>query len=213
MQILLADDHALFRSGIRLVLAELDPSMVVTEAGTHDEAIAALRAQKVDLILTDLVMPGMRQDTGIAEYKSLCPDVPIIVVSMLDSASDIRRAVDAGATGFIPKSSTPKIMMEAIKLVLAGGIYLPPSVLVAEQAGEPASEPKATPPVRQLTERQRDVLGELALGKSNKEIAQSLNLSEATVKVHVAAIMRVLDVRNRTQAVMAAAQFGLLPPT
>ncbi len=213
MRILLADDHTLFRSGLRLVLAELADNMEIVEAGTHDEAIAALSSGLFDVVLTDLLMPGMSQETGIGDLKARQPDAPIIVISMLDSPAEIRRAVDAGATGFIPKSSTSQVMIEAIKLVLAGGTYLPPAILQSHTE-DPSDESRsqATPaPHRHLTDRQKAVLAELARGKSNKEIAQSLNLSEATVKVHVAAIMRVLDVRNRTQAVLAATQMGLLP--
>lgn len=212
MKILLADDHTLFRSGIRLVLAELDATVDIVEAGNRDEAIAALNADSFDLVLTDLLMPGMEQGSGIADMRAASPDVPVVVISQLDNPTDIRRAVEAGASGFIPKSSTSQIMIEAIKLVLAGGVYLPPALLETSRsdgAGDEARLPGA--PHRHLTDRQRAVLAELAMGKSNKEIAQSLNLSEATVKVHVAAIMRVLDVRNRTQAVLAATQYGLLP--
>ena len=129
MKILLADDHTLFRSGMRLVLAELDSEVEIVEAGTREEAVATLESEPVDLVLTDLLMPGMDQDTGVARLKAANPDAPIIVVSMLESPSDIRRAVDSGATGFIPKSSTSQVMIEAIKLVLAGGVYLPPSLL------------------------------------------------------------------------------------
>lgn len=214
MKILLADDHVLFRSGLSLVLAELDDTIEIVEAGSRDEAIGAAQKNSFDLILTDLLMPGMDRIAGVAELKAAYPDVPLIVVSMLDNRNDIRRALDAGAMGFIPKSSTPRVMIEAIKLVMAGGVYLPPSVLIEETGGEGSEGGKpGSPPSKHLTERQRAVLAELAMGKSNKEIAQSLHLSEATVKVHLAAIMRVLDVRNRTQAVIAAEEFGLLPPT
>jgi len=214
MKILLADDHVLFRSGLSLVLAELDDTIEIVEAGTRDEAVGAARQHTFDLILTDLLMPGMDRIAGVSELKAAYPEVPLIVVSMLDNRNDIRRALEAGAMGFIPKSSTPRVMIEAIKLVMAGGVYLPPSVLIEETSGEPGEGGKpGSPPSKHLTERQRAVLAELAMGKSNKEIAQSLHLSEATVKVHLAAIMRVLDVRNRTQAVIAAEEFGLLPPT
>jgi len=214
MRILLVDDHALFRSGLRHVLADLDPELEIDEAGSRDEALQAMEARQFDLVLTDLLMPGMDKASGIAAFKARFPKAPIIVISMLDGPTDIRAAVAAGATGFIPKSSTPEIMIEAIRLVLAGGVYLPPAVLHIDPpapAGEAGASRPLGPSGKQLTERQKAVLAELAQGKSNKEIAQSLNLSEATVKVHLAAIMRSLDVRNRTQAVLTATDLGLLP--
>ncbi len=199
---------------MRYLLSELDHTIEITEASSKAEAIEALTHQDYDLVLTDLLMPGMTQENGVATLKSLKPETPIVVVSMLDGASDVRTAVAAGAAGFIPKSTTPEIMIEAIKLVLSGGVYLPPTILRAEASAHAVNDTRAEAPrMKQLSRRQSAVLAELVLGKSNKEIAYSLNLSEATVKVHIAAIMRALNAQNRTQAVLAAVQHGLLPQT
>ncbi len=210
MRILLADDHVLFRSGMRYILAELDPEVTIQEVGSGEDVVRAAREQTYDLVLMDMLMPGMNQCDVIITLKDLQPDLPIVIVSMLDSPGVIRSAVAAGASGFIPKTSTSEIMTEAIRLVLAGGVYLPPAVLGPEEEGRGDDEVGSLPQDAHLTRQQRAVLAELSLGKSNKEIAQSLSISEATVKVHLAAIMRTLKVRNRTQVVLAARQHNLL---
>ncbi|MBF0563523.1 MAG: response regulator transcription factor [Alphaproteobacteria bacterium] len=211
MNILLADDHVLFRSGMRYILAELGEDMEIDEVGTGEELVAAARKNSYDLVLMDMLMPGMNQCDVITTIKDLHPSLPIIIISMLDSSSVIRSAVAAGASGFIPKTSTSEIMTEAIRLVLAGGVYLPPAVLGPEGEGrQDEDSPASSLSDAHLTRQQRAVLAELSLGKSNKEIAQSLAISEATVKVHLAAIMRTLKVRNRTQVVLAAREHNLL---
>ena len=211
MKILLADDHVLFRSGMRYILADLDSDVTIQEVGSGDELLRAARECSYDLVLMDMLMPGMNQCDVITALKDIQPELPIIIVSMLDSPSIIRSTVAAGASGFIPKTSTSEIMTEAIRLVLAGGVYLPPSVLGSHEEGRHDDDITVAVPLdAHLTRQQRAVLAELSLGKSNKEIAQSLAISEATVKVHLAAIMRTLKVRNRTQVVLAAKQHNLL---
>jgi len=211
MRILLADDHVLFRSGMRYILADLVPDVTIQEVGSGEDLVRAAREQAYDLVLMDMLMPGMNQYDVIGTIKDLQPELPIVIISMLDSPGIIRSAVAAGASGFIPKTSTSEIMTEAIRLVLAGGVYLPPAVLGPEEDSRPEEEEMPAVPVdTHLTRQQRAVLAELSLGKSNKEIAQSLAISEATVKVHLAAIMRTLKVRNRTQVVLAAKQHNLL---
>ena len=212
MNILLADDHVLFRSGMRYILAEFGADVDIHEVGSGEELLEAARTRSFDLVLMDMMMPGMNQGDVIGMIRSLHPTLPIVIVSMLDSPGVIRGAVASGASGFIPKTSTPSLMTEAIRLVLAGGIYLPPAVLAAEEAVKPeeGGMPGLLPSDARLTRQQRAVLAELSVGKSNKEIAQSLSISEATVKVHLAAIMRTLKVHNRTQVVLAAKQHNLL---
>ena len=122
MRILLADDHVLFRSGMRYILADLDTEVIIQEVGSGDELVQAARDQSYDLVLMDMLMPGMTQRDVIGTIKGLQPELPIIIISMLDSPSVIRSAVAAGASGFIPKTSTSEIMTEAIRLVLAGGV-------------------------------------------------------------------------------------------
>jgi DNA-binding NarL/FixJ family response regulator len=212
LKVLLADDHALFRGGMRYLLSEFDRDVQASEASSFAEAVSVLNQQDFDLIFIDLVMPGMDQMQGIQSLRELRPTTPIIVVSMLDSAEDIRRAINAGAIGFIPKSSSPEVMLKAIELILSGGTYLPPAVLGpgADGHADRVEQPTLTTDAK-LTPRQTTVLEKLALGKSNKEIANELHLSEVTVKVHIGAIMRALNVRNRTQAVLAAVRHGLIP--
>ena len=211
MNILLADDHVLFRSGMRYILAEFGSDVDIHEVGSGEELLEAARSRSFDLVLMDMLMPGMNQGDVIGMIRALHPKLPIVIVSMLDSPGVIRGAVASGASGFIPKTSTPSLMTEAIRLVLAGGVYLPPAVLAVEEdakAEDAGSSP--LPPDARLTRQQRAVLAELSVGKSNNEIAQSLSISEATVKVHLAAIMRTLKVHNRTQVVLAAKQHNLL---
>ena len=211
MNILLADDHVLFRSGMRYILAEFGADVAIHEVGSGEELLEAARTRSFDLVLMDMMMPGMNQGDVIGMIRALHPTLPIVIVSMLDSPGVIRGAVASGASGFIPKTSTPSLMTEAIRLVLAGGIYLPPAVLAAEEVVKPEEGgAPGLPSDARLTRQQRAVLAELSVGKSNKEIAQSLSISEATVKVHLAAIMRTLKVHNRTQVVLAARQHNLL---
>lgn len=211
MNILLADDHVLFRSGMRYILAEFGSDIDIHEVGSGEELLEAARSRSFDLVLMDMLMPGMNQGDVIGMIRALHPKLPIVIVSMLDSPGVIRGAVASGASGFIPKTSTPSLMTEAIRLVLAGGVYLPPAVLAVEEDTKPEDAgPSPLPPDARLTRQQRAVLAELSVGKSNKEIAQSLSISEATVKVHLAAIMRTLKVHNRTQVVLAAKQHNLL---
>ena len=211
MNILLADDHVLFRSGMRYILAEFGSDVDIHEVGSGEELLEAARSRSFDLVLMDMLMPGMNQGDVIGMIRALHPKLPIVIVSMLDSPGVIRGAVASGASGFIPKTSTPSLMTEAIRLVLAGGVYLPPAVLaVEEDAKAEDAGYSPLPPDARLTRQQRAVLAELSVGKSNKEIAQSLSISEATVKVHLAAIMRTLKVHNRTQVVLAARQHNLL---
>ncbi len=203
MRILLVDDHALFRSGMLHLLSEMDAAVEMVEAGSWDEAKAALQGQTYDLIITDLVMPGMKGDEAVSALRENAAETPIVVVSMIERNAEVRSAIAAGANGFIPKATSPDILLEALRIVMRGGTYLPPSLLNVDQ-DLPSENDRQNGVVRQLSRRQGQVLNELAQGKSNKEIAYSLGLSEATVKVHIAAIMRALKAQNRTQAVLAA---------
>jgi DNA-binding NarL/FixJ family response regulator len=211
LRILLADDHALFLAGMRYMLEGLRRPVDLTEAESYDQVIAALSQHGYDLIMLDLLMPGMDGSNAIAAIREITPTTPIAIVSMLDSSADIRKAMAAGATGFIPKSSPPEVMLKAVELILSGGVYLPPAALGLTTVAHPEKPEEAPEPRNKLlTARQGMVLGELALGKSNKEIARALSLSEATVKVHVTAIMKALNAHNRTQAVIAAVDMGLV---
>ncbi|KAA0581328.1 response regulator transcription factor [Azospirillum sp. B21] len=209
MKILIGDDHLLFREGLRRLLEQLQGDASFVEAGTFDEVLDQCRAGSTfDIILMDLHMPNWPGFDGLREIQALQPGVPVVVISASEALGDIRGALDHGATGYIPKSSSVKVMMGALNLVFSGGIYLPPGALTASMDAAPR---RRTVEVADrsagygLTQRQREVLECLRLGKSNKQIAYELGLSEGTVKIHVTAIFKSLGVKNRTQAVIAAA--------
>ena len=204
LQVLIADDHGLFRAGLIHLIEELAERVTVVEANSLDEAIARIDPLATpDLMLVDLMMPGMGEGAaGIRRLRQIAPDTPLVVLSAKNQAGDVRQAIEAGALGFIPKSSSPDIMLHGLRLVLSGGIYLP-----AEVMGSPAAasaERPAGPDGRQLTARQREILTLLSEGCSNKEIARRLGVAAGTVKVHVSQILRALGVENRTQAAAAA---------
>jgi len=209
MKILIGDDHLLFREGLRRLLEQLHSEAVFIEAGTFGEVVEQCRAGgSFDVVLMDLHMPGWPGFDGLREVQSLQPGVPVVVISASESLADIRGALDHGATGYIPKSSSVKVMMGALNLVFSGGIYVPPGALSG--AAEVAPRRRSLDIADRssgygLTQRQREVLECLRAGKSNKQIAYELGLSEGTVKIHVTAIFKSLGVKNRTQAVIAAA--------
>jgi DNA-binding NarL/FixJ family response regulator len=214
MRILIGDDHLLFREGLRRLLEQLSADATFMDASTFDEALKLVQNhdEVFDLILIDLQMPGWPGFSGLEQVCTTACDTPVVVVSASESQSDVRNSLDAGAAGFIPKSSSVKIMLSALNLVFSGGIYLPPSAIHADVAA------KATPVSHdsdhngdrgtghQLTQRQWEVLNCLREGKSNKQIAYELGLSEGTVKIHVTAIFKSLGVKNRTQAVIVASE-------
>jgi len=213
MKILIADDHELFRDGLRHVLDQLGGPLTIVEASDFRQAIEIVeRERDIDIVLLDLSMPGMVWSEGLQRLKETAPDqVPIIILSASDDRRHVLQAVNLGAAGFIPKTSSSRVMLSALKLVLSGGVYLPPALL--EQGGPSDSGPLASESaVSFLTPRQREVLALLGQGKSNKEIARVLQLAEGTVKLHVTAILKALNVNNRTRAVVAASQLGLTTP-
>lgn len=205
MRILIADDHALFRDGLRHILYEIDKDAEVVEASDFDEVEEQI-SDDYDLVLLDLNMPGRNPTDGVAAVRAAAPTTPLIVVSANDTRKDISDAMRAGASGFLPKTSNADAMIDAIRRVLTGHVYLPPEDLIKNP---PAPSDGSDPRLARLTNRQREVLRLLAQGKSNKEIAKMLNLVEGTVKVHVTAILRAMNVNNRTHAVILAAQLGL----
>ena len=214
MKILIADDHELFRDGLRLVLGQFEGPPTIVEASDFPEAIAAVqRDADIEIVLLDLTMPGMSWTDGLARLKSLVPaTVPVIVLSASDDRRHVLQAVNMGAAGFIPKTSSSRVMLSALKLVLSGGVYLPLALLDqggTDSDGLPVADVAA---LASLTPRQKDVLALLGQGKSNKEIARTLELAEGTVKLHVTAILKSLNVNNRTRAVVAAAHLGLTVP-
>lgn len=215
MRILLADDHSLFREGLLHVLKELGTEPDVVQAADYPGAIeTAERNPDLDLALLDLNMPGMDGLTGVRTFRNKFPLLPVIVLSASESPDDVKHALDSGVLGYIPKSSTAPVMLSAIKLVLAGGVYLPSLLLghegvVGDHALSRAPAESQKSNTRGLTERQLQVLALLAEGKPNKLIARTLDITEGTVKIHLAAIFQALGVRNRTEAVIVAQDMDL----
>jgi len=219
MKILIADDHRLVIEAVKAKLSELEPGIEFVLAMSVDELLAGA-TDELDLALIDLNMPGADGQAHIDEIRRRHPAVPVIVLSGYEDPAIMRSALERGVLGFIPKAYSPEVMLSAVRLVLAGGVYVPPMMLtalppgiVAGVAPGPAGEPRAaaTPPSQTLehlrsvlTERQVEVLQLLSQGKPNKLIGRSLGISEGTVKIHLAAIFRALNVRNRTEAVVAA---------
>jgi DNA-binding NarL/FixJ family response regulator len=216
MKILIVDDHALIREALRGVLQELKPEAGVIDASSCREALqlAQANAGELDLVLFDLGLPdGDGLDT-LSELRDLYPAVAIVVLSASKDRDSVTKALDLGALGFIPKSASRAVMVSALQLVFAGGIYVPPEILQRPQQATksasmsaPVSAPMS-PAELGLTERQIDVLALMMQGKSNKAVCRELDLAEATVKNHVTAILRVLKVTNRTEAVIAVAELG-----
>jgi len=215
MKILLVDDHTLFREGLRLLLSQLDPTCEIIEASTCQSAFdAAHAADDFDVVLLDLHLPDMPGFAALSVLREEHPHVPVVVLSASDDRATVLEALDRGAMGFIPKSSSSQVLMSALKLVLVKGVYIPPTVLNSAAAPTPVitlniSEKSVQPSDIGLTDRQMDVLGLLVQGKPNKLISKELGLAEGTVKTHVTAVLRALNVTNRTQAVMAVGRLKL----
>jgi DNA-binding NarL/FixJ family response regulator len=204
-RLVIADDHPLFRGALREAVGGLFERTDVAEAGSFDECAKLLdTGNEVDLILLDLSMPGVRGFSGLMYLRAQYPSVPVVVVSANDDPSVIRRCMDFGASGFIPKTLDVEGMRAAIGRVLKGGVWTPPDVDLA--AGTDAESSELMARLTTLTPQQVRVLMMLSEGLLNKQIAYELSVSEATVKAHVSAILQKLGVESRTQAVIAAAK-------
>ena len=211
-RLVIADDHPLFRGALREAVGGLFARADVAEAGTFDEVAGILdRTPEVDVILLDLAMPGVRGFSGLMYLRAQYPSVPVVIVSANDEPAVIRRCMDFGASGFIPKTLGVEAMREAIATVLRGGVWTPPDIdLTASDDAETAA---LLARLSTLTPQQVRVLMMLSEGLLNKQIAYELGVSEATVKAHVSAILQKLGVESRTQAVIAAAkiEIGQIP--
>jgi DNA-binding NarL/FixJ family response regulator len=210
LRIIIADDHALVRGGLSLLVRMLHAETVIQECNDFEKVTRALEGpEPIDLLLIDLLMPGMQ---SVESIQSICrkrPDLPVIVVSVKEEMQLIRQALRAGASGYIPKSSTPDVTLNAIRLVLSGGIYIPPDALelrnFAADDGTAGGRPKPAPEESAvngspLTARQADVLELIAEGKSNQEVGAELGLTAGTVKMHLSRIYKVLNAKSRTDA-------------
>jgi DNA-binding NarL/FixJ family response regulator len=221
MKLLLIDDHVLFREGVvELLTKRLAEALEIRQAGSCEEAFDLLeRTGAVDLVLIDLGLPGMPGLEGIARFRERHAETPVVALSSADDRETVLAALDAGAMGFIPKKSTADVMVGAIGLIRARGIYLPPDAFLssrtdaADMAGPrvapPASGGHTDPSQLGLTPRQADVLYQILEGKSEKAIARALGLQPGTVKAHTSVVLRSLNVTTRTQAVIAANRLNL----
>ena len=204
-RLVIADDHPLFRGALREAVSGLFDRVDIAEAGSFDEVAKLLdRGGDVDLILLDLAMPGVRGFSGLLYLRAQYPSVPVVVVSANDDPAVIRRCMDFGASGFIPKTLGIEAMRDAITRVLSGGVWTPPDVDL--DSGSDAQTSALMARLATLTPQQVRVLMMLSEGLLNKQIAYELSVSEATVKAHVSAILQKLGVESRTQAVIAAAK-------
>lgn len=204
-RLVIADDHPLFRGALREAVTGLLEQVEIAEAGTYDELVELLeRSGDVDLVLLDLAMPGVRGFSGLMYMRAQYPGVPVIVVSANDDPAAIRRCMEFGASGFIPKTLGVEAMRTAISRVLGGDVWTPPDVDLTGGSDAEAAELMAR--MATLTPQQVRVLMMLSEGLLNKQIAFQLGVSEATVKAHVSAILQKLGVESRTQAVIAAAK-------
>lgn len=211
MKILLADDHCMVRAGLRLLMTRLFPDVRIIEASDYAQALQLCSAHPdCLLILLDRQMPGMHDGSGLRAMCERAGDTPVVVLSASEDSAHVREAIDCGARGYLPKSTTESILFGALQLVLSGGTYLPTSLLSRVHAAAPAAADahSTKPPI--LTRRQVDILASLARGDTNKDIAREFGISTATVQTHINAIFRALSVNNRTRAVHIASQLGLI---
>lgn len=209
MQVLIADDHELARFALCEVLKRIDPTAEILECG-HLEEASRLAAEKegLDLIVLDLVMPGMTGIDDVTVIQRQCPDTPVAIISGQFSRTDVVQALRNGAAGFISKSLGLRGLENAFRVVLAGDKYVPVELMGVDGTNGPAERKKDDRPFPNLTLRQRQVLNELVNGRSNTAIALALDISEATVKLHVGGILRKLGAKNRTEAATMAMERG-----
>jgi DNA-binding NarL/FixJ family response regulator len=213
MRVLLIDDHPLFREGLKGLLMGLEPTVQVEQAGSV-EAAEALSGQVFELVLMDLNMPGSQGMAALSRTKALFEAAAVVVVSGDESPETIQRAIQHGAAGYVPKTTDPSVTIQALRLVLAQGTYLPPEAL--RQPGASPDSP-ATPPTpapapnwpQELSPRQLAVLRCLLQGKPNKVIAREIGIAEGTVKAHLWAVYQLLGVNNRAQAMYRAHELQL----
>lgn len=207
MKILVVDDHPLIREAVRNVLGRLGEAVVALEAADCECAIRLADGNPdLDLILLDLGLPGKSGMDALGMLRERHPATPVVVLSASDDRDTVVEALDRGAMGFIPKSSSNEVMLSALCLVLSGGVYLPPKAFISDRHAEAPVMPAAG---LGLTERQLQVLALMVQGKPNKLICRELGLAESTVKIHVTAILKALNVTNRTQAIIALGRMGI----
>jgi DNA-binding NarL/FixJ family response regulator len=206
-RLVIADDHPLFRDALRQGIATVLTSAKIDEAGSFEDLTALLeRDAEVDLILLDLSMPGINGFSGLIYLRAQYPAIPVVIVSASDDVGTIRRSLDFGASGFIPKRFGVDTLRDAILKVMEGDVWVPPDVDLSSAADPDMTRLRDR--LVTLTPQQVRVLMMLSEGLLNKQIAYELGVSEATIKAHVSAILQKLGVESRTQAVIAAAKIS-----
>lgn len=213
MNILIVDDHMLFREGMKLLLAKLQPSSVCIDAGNLDDALQAASNDNIDLALFDLGLPGVSGIEALSAFRRANERVPTVVLSALEDRSIVFEALAQGAMGFVPKAASPDSLLAAMRTVLDQGIYVPAAVLDGLPP-VPSRRGAESMPARRLqelglTDRQAQVFRLVMQGKSNKAIARDLRIAESTVKLHVKPILRMLNVRSRVGAILEANRRGI----
>ena len=208
MKVLIADDHALFRDGLTMQLEKIDPKAIIFQASNYLQALKFFENEpNVDLVILDLDMQDMHWEDGFEKIKNKSNGAKMVVISASEDAKQMRKALDSGINGYIPKRADTKILTGALKLIMDGGTYLPSKILDDKNEDSDLSAKKQN---KKLTKRQFQVLSLIAQGKSNKQIAYEMGVSEATVKLHINALLRSLNATNRTQAVITAQKHGII---
>lgn len=215
MKILVIDDHVLIRQAMQGVVRKIKRNAVVLEATNSAQAIQLVESHPdLNLVLLDLTLPDRDGFALLADLRERLPHAAIVVLSGVQEPDYVLKALDLGALGYIPKSANSDVILNALRLVLGGGVYVPPEILArdapslaASQIGRPRAS-EASPASLGLTERQLEVLALMMEGKNNKTICRILSLAEPTVKNHVTAILKALNVTNRTEAVVAVNKLG-----
>ncbi len=217
MKVLIADDHELFLKGLEMILTDSFPQMELCLAKDYLEIFEMISKHgDFDLILTDLAMPGAKWLEALKRIHDTLPETPIIILSAVFDKEVVQKTIELGAAGYIPKTSSNTVIVGAVNLVMSGGVYIPPELLQNTQRDEfdflkqIEKIPSSADTVKILSPRQIDVLKLIARGRSNKQIAYELGLTEGTVKLHVTAILKLLNVYNRTGAVAEAQRLGIL---
>jgi DNA-binding NarL/FixJ family response regulator len=215
MKVLIVDDHALIRDALRSVLRELAVDASVLEASDARQAMRLIETNPdLHLVVLDLRLPDCDGVAVLTDLRKRHATISVVVLSAMQDRDSVLRALELGALGFIPKSASRDVMVNALRLVLAGGVYIPPEALARPAANDAKALTRpASPAELGLTERQLEVLALMMQGKSNKVISRLLDVAEPTVKHHVTAILKALKVANRTEAVIAVGSLGwALPP-
>lgn len=210
MKVLIADDHALFRDKLATQLENINPDFIILQASSYNQAIKFIENDNnIELIVIDLDMPDINYEEALRELKNKTGDSKIVAISTKEDSNIIRKSLEQGVSGFISKRSEKDVLKNALQLVLDGGIYLPPSVLQVS-GGAIMQDKRCIGTHKTLTNRQNQVLNLVAQGLSNKQIAYEIGVSEATVKLHINALLRSVGATNRTQAVIMAQKMGII---